>query len=98
VVYFKLVTRLPKPPALPARPTQGLRFFVLVQAVPGRVATITRSLRRLRQVSAVHPVTGPYDIIALLEVGDPREISQVVAGTIGGMRGVTRTTTLLCAE
>jgi DNA-binding Lrp family transcriptional regulator len=92
------VTRLPKPPVPPARPAQGLRFFVLVQAVPGRVATIVRSLHRLRQVSAVHPVTGPYDIIALLEVGDAREISQVVAGTIGGMRGVTRTTTLLCAE
>ena len=59
---------------------------------------IVRALRRLPSVRAVHPVTGPYDIVALIEVSEPQEISQVVAGTIGGMRGVTRTTTLLCAE
>jgi uncharacterized protein with GYD domain len=44
----------------------------------------------------VDPVTGPYDIVALLEVDDIREVSHLVAGTIGGMRGVTRTTTLIC--
>jgi DNA-binding Lrp family transcriptional regulator len=93
-----MVRRRLAPPPPSSRPVTGLRVFVLIQAVPGRVATVVRSLRRLRAVSTVHPVTGPYDIIALVEVGDAREISQVVAGTIGGMRGVTRTTTLLCAE
>ena len=44
----------------------------------------------------VDPVTGPYDIVALLEVDDIRQISHLVAGTIGGMRGVTCTTTLIC--
>ena len=43
------------------------------------------------------PVTGPYDIVALLAVDEVRDISHTVAGTIGGMRGVTRTTTLICA-
>ncbi len=47
-------------------------------------------------VDTVDPVTGPYDIVALLAVGEIHDISQVVAGSIGGMRGVTRTTTLIC--
>jgi DNA-binding Lrp family transcriptional regulator len=49
------------------------------------------------QVRTVDPVTGPYDLVALAEVQEIREISQLVAGSIGGLRGVTRTTTLICA-
>ncbi len=75
---------------------QKLRAFVLIQTVPGRIAAIIRSLERMPTVGTIDPVTGPYDIIALLEVDDIREISHLVAGTIGGMRGVTRTTTLIC--
>ena len=47
-------------------------------------------------VQTVDPVTGPYDIVALLAVDEVRDISHTVAGTIGGTRGVTRTTTLIC--
>jgi hypothetical protein len=44
----------------------------------------------------VDPVAGPYDIVALVEVSEVREFSHLVAGSIGGLRGVTRTTTLIC--
>jgi DNA-binding Lrp family transcriptional regulator len=81
-----------------AKTAKGLSLFVLVQTVPGRVKTIVQSMRRIPAVKNVHPVTGPYDIVAFLEVSRPQEIAHVVAGTIGGMRGVTRTTTLLCTE
>ena len=74
-----------------------LRAYVLIQTVPGRVEAILRSLRRLPAIYTVDPVTGPYDIVALLAVDEVRDISHTVAGTIGGMRGVTRTTTLICA-
>jgi DNA-binding Lrp family transcriptional regulator len=47
-------------------------------------------------VLAVDSVTGPYDIVALVEVAEVREFSHLVAGSIGGLRGVTRTTTLIC--
>ncbi len=72
------------------------RAFVLVQTVPGRVEGVIRTLRRMPPVLTVDSVTGPYDIVALIEVAALRELSHVVAGTIGGLRGVTRTTTLLC--
>lgn len=74
-----------------------IRAYVLIQTVPGRVEAILRSLRRMPTVDSVDPVTGPYDIVALLAVDEVRDISHTVAGTIGGMRGVTRTTTLICA-
>jgi hypothetical protein len=49
-------------------------------------------------VQSVDSVTGPYDIVALVEVEELKELSHAVAGTIGGLRGVARTTTLLCTE
>jgi DNA-binding Lrp family transcriptional regulator len=78
--------------------SRSFRAFVLIQTVPGRVDGILRALRRLPQVRTVDSVTGPYDVVALVEVGELRELSQVVAGKVGGIRGVTRTTTLLCTE
>ena len=80
------------------KPPRSFRAFVLIQTVPGRVDSILRALRRLPQVRTVDSVTGPYDVVALVEVGELRELSQVVAGKVGGIRGVTRTTTLLCTE
>ncbi len=79
-------------------PSRSFRAYVLIQTVPGRVDSILRVLRRMPLVRNVDSVTGPYDVVALVEVGELRELSRVVAGTIGGVRGVTRTTTLLCTE
>lgn len=73
-----------------------LRAYVLIQTVPGRVEGIARALRRMPQIRTVDSVTGPYDLVALVEVREIREFSQLVAGSIGGLRGVTRTTTLIC--
>jgi DNA-binding Lrp family transcriptional regulator len=73
-----------------------LRAYVLIQTVPGRVEGVARALRRMPSIRTVDSVTGPYDIVALLEVTEIRDFSNLVAGSIGGLRGVTRTTTLIC--
>ena len=69
---------------------------MLVQTLPGRVGSIVGEIQRIKAVREVDTVTGPYDIVVRLEVDDLTEISPVVAGKIGGLKGVTRTTTLLC--
>jgi DNA-binding Lrp family transcriptional regulator len=74
----------------------GLRAYVLIPTVPGRVEGIIRALKRMPAIRTVDSVTGPYDIVALVEVTEIRDFSHLVAGSIGGLRGVTRTTTLLC--
>ena len=82
----------------PDKGSKSIRVFVLIQTVPGRVEGVLRALRRMPPVVSVDSVTGPYDIVAMVQVRQLRELSHVVAGTIGGLRGVTRTTTLLCTE
>lgn len=74
----------------------NLKAYVLIQTVPGRVESVMRALAKMPQVKSADSVTGPYDLVALLEVAEIREISHLVAGVIGGLRGVTRTTTLIC--
>ena len=86
----------PEPNPNPSSEPAGLRAYVLIQTVPGRVEGILRSLRHMPAVRAVDSVTGPYDIVALVQVSEIRDFSHLVAGSIGGLRGVTRTTTLLC--
>lgn len=76
---------------------QPIRAYVLIQTVPGRVEGVARALRRMPQIRTVDSVTGPYDLVALVEVDQIRDFSHLVAGSIGGLRGVTRTTTLICS-
>ena len=78
--------------------SKAFRAFVLIQVVPGRLEGVLRTLRRLEPVHSVDSVTGPYDLVALVEVDELKELYHGVAGTIGGLRGVARTTTLLCTE
>jgi len=73
--------------------TKPVRAFVLIQTVPGKVAPLVGALERIKEVKGVDPVTGPYDVVVLLEVDELSDISAVVAGTIGGLKWVTRPTT-----
>jgi DNA-binding Lrp family transcriptional regulator len=77
---------------------ESFRAFVLIQTVPGRVEGVLRTLHRMEAVKTADSVTGPYDIVAMVKVDTLKELSHVVSGTIGGVRGVTRTYTLLCTE
>ena len=80
----------------PSPAAGGLRAYVLIQTLPGRLEGVARALRRFPTVLTVDSVAGPYDIVALVEVAEIREFSHLVAGSIGGLKGVTRTTTLIC--
>ena len=59
--------------------TRNFRAYVLIQTLPGRVEAILRSLRRMRSVQTVNAVTGPYDIVALVEVGEIKQLSRRIA-------------------
>jgi len=87
----------PRPGKREPAPPDPIRVYVLIRTLPGKVESVVRFLRRMPQVRAVDSVTGPYDVVVQLEVGEVKDLSNVVAGTIGGLRGVTHTTTLLAA-
>ena len=75
-----------------------VRAYVLIEMVAGHSRKLVTSLRGSKSVTDVDRVTGPYDVIAVLERADINAISDVVTNEIHSLEGVVRTTTCLCLE
>jgi DNA-binding Lrp family transcriptional regulator len=71
------------------------KAFILIETEVGRNKEIVRSIRQLKGVASVDYVTGPYDIIALIEAENLNDIGDLVTQKIHPITGITRTTTCL---
>lgn len=71
------------------------KAYVLIETVVGRTREVTSAIERLEGVKSVDPVTGPYDIIAVVEGKSLNEIGDLVTGKIHPIVGISRTVTCL---
>lgn len=71
------------------------RAYVLIEAEAGQVGSVIATLRSIRDVRIVDPVTGPYDIIVMIETTNQRDIGRLVMNEIHAINGVKRTITCL---
>ena len=71
------------------------KAYVLIETVVGRTREVTSAIGRLEGVKSVDPVTGPYDIIAVVEGESLNEIGDLVTGKIHPITGISRTVTCL---
>jgi len=71
------------------------KAFVLIETAVGRTKEVASSLAHLEGVKSVDPVTGPYDIIAIIEGETLNEIGDLVTGKIHPIPGISRTVTCL---
>ncbi len=75
-----------------------VRAYILIEMVAGHSRKLAASLRGSESVTDVDRVTGPYDVVAVLEGADINAISDVVTNDIHSLEGVVRTTTCVCLE
>jgi DNA-binding Lrp family transcriptional regulator len=75
-----------------------VRAYILIEMVAGHSRKLAASLRGSDSVTDVDRVTGPYDVIAVLEGADINAVSDVVTNDIHSLEGVVRTTTCVCLE
>ena len=75
-----------------------VKAFVLIEIEVGKKDEILTSLRQLKGVNVAHFVTGPYDVIAVLEVGDVTDIAGPIGVTIPSITGVTKTVTCIVMD
>jgi len=68
--------------------------YVLIDAAPGGVEEVHKSVSELREVRKADIVFGPYDLVADVTVRDLKELGRVVR-EITGMDSVLRTCTLI---
>jgi DNA-binding Lrp family transcriptional regulator len=71
------------------------KAFVLVEVAVGKTKDVANALVQLKGVKSVNAVTGPYDIIAIVEGETLNEIGDLVTSKIHPIGGISRTVTCL---
>ncbi|MBA7584508.1 hypothetical protein ES708_26463 [subsurface metagenome] len=71
------------------------KAFVLIETAVGRNKEVANALKKLRGMKSVDIVTGPYDIIAIVEGDSLNNIGDLVTGQIHPIAGISRTVTCL---
>ncbi len=71
------------------------KAFVLIETAVGRNKEVVVALGRLKGVKSVDAVTGPYDVIAVIEGADLSVIGDLVTDKIHPIAGISRTVTCL---
>lgn len=71
------------------------KAYVLIETAVGRNKEVVAALEQLKGVKSVDIVTGPYDIIAIMEGESLNDIGDLVTGKIHPITGISRTVTCL---
>ena len=71
------------------------KAYILIGTAVGMSRDIVSTLRSLSGVQAVDRVTGPYDIIAVVQASDLDAVGELVHNHIHPANGVARTVTCL---
>jgi DNA-binding Lrp family transcriptional regulator len=74
------------------------RVYLLTNVLPGKDAFIRDALRGIKGVINADVVTGPYDIIAVLEGKDTHEVFENILKRVRKIRGINRTETYVAIE
>ena len=75
-----------------------VRAYVLIEMAAGHSTNLVNLLRGRSDVVDADRVTGPYDVIAVLEAADLVQINEVVTTQIHHLEGVVRTITCVSLE
>lgn len=71
------------------------RAFIFIETAVGKTKDVVHSLRAVPGVSVVDAVTGPYDVIAIVDAQDLSTVGDIVTGRIHSVHGIARTVTCL---
>ena len=71
------------------------KAFILIETAVGKTKEVVSILNKLEDLKSVDTVTGPYDIIAVIEAEDLNKIGDLITGKIHAIEGITRTVTCL---
>ncbi len=69
------------------------RAYLLVETAVGKTREVAGTLTGLEGIESVDVVTGPYDIIAVINTSDMSVVGNLVTGHIHTVPGVVRTVT-----
>ena len=71
------------------------RAFILIETAVGRTREVADSLKGVENITSLDLVTGPHDIITIVEAPDIISIGDLVTREIHTIRGVLKTVTCI---
>ena len=71
----------------------SIKAYILANVEVGMGEDVIEALSATEGVKTVHNVTGPYDVIALVEVPDTAALGELVVGEIQLIDGIDYTLT-----
>lgn len=71
------------------------KAFVLIETTVGKTKDVVSSLHSVKGVTSVDVVTGPYDVICVVEADDLSSVGDAVTGSVHTIGGIVRTVTCL---
>ena len=74
------------------------KAFVLIETAPGKNKEVIDALKQIKGITSIDTVTGPYDVIAIIEAGSLNDIGNIVTGKLHPTPGITRTVTCLALK
>jgi len=75
-----------------------VKAFVLIEVVVGKTKEVVTALQKVDGVTSVEAVTGPYDIVAVIEKPEVNAIGDVVTKNVHSVSGIARTVTCLTVQ
>ena len=71
------------------------KAFILIETAVGKSKVVANALKQVGGIKSVDSVTGPYDIIAIVEGETLNDIGELVTGKVHPITGISRTVTCL---
>ena len=74
------------------------KAYVLIEVAVGKTKDVIAALQQVEGVMSVEAVTGPYDVIAIMEGQDINSVGDLVTKGVHSISGVSRTVTCLAMK
>ena len=75
-----------------------VKAYILIEMTAGRSRELVEALSGREEILEVDRVTGPYDVVAVLQAESLNQVSDIVYGHIHSLPGVVRTNTCVSLE
>ena len=71
------------------------RAYILIETAVGKTNEVSEALKKIEMMKNVDTVTGPFDIIAVVEADDLPSIGDLISDGMHSVPGIVKTVTCL---
>jgi DNA-binding Lrp family transcriptional regulator len=74
------------------------KAYVFINTSAEKTGLVVQELRKMPGVMTADLVTGPYDVVAVVQGGDANAVGKLILNEIRGLNGISSTLTCLAIE